>query len=465
VSELLENFKRTLRGRKLLKHGQRVLVAVSGGLDSMVLLHLLHELSSEWRLVLTIAHLNHRLRGRSSDADERLVMRAAHKLELPIVRESVDVKKTARQYKLSLEMAARKVRHDFLARTAVRLRVPTVALAHHADDQAELFFLRLLRGSGNESLAGMKWRAPSPANRKIELIRPLLDQPKAALADYAFRKKIRFREDASNASLDFQRNRIRHELLPLLRRHYQPALGQVISRAMNLAEAESEYVRLDAVKWLNGEKRTPFNQLPIALQRRCLQLQLLERGIAVDYELVENLRTNPRRPINISSDRRVLRSENGLLTVQNLPASKTQLFPPSNTSEAIIELETPHGKGRAIFSGLEIEWRFDSRKFSGPVKIKPVAGREIFDADKVGPTIVLRHWNPGDRFQPIGMKSPVKLQDLFTNEKIPRQQRHRLVVAVTHGGIVFWVENLRISGQFAVSDRTIRHLHWHWKRP
>ena len=196
----------------------------------MVLLHVLQELAPKHRWQLTVAHLNHQLRGRSSAADERLVRRTAQELRLPAVVERAEVRRLARAQKLSLEMAARELRHDFLARSARGRRIPSIALAHHADDQLELFFLRLLRGSGGEGLAGMKWRNPSPSDPGIELVHPLLDQSKAVLMEYVADHGIRYREDASNAALDFQRNRIRHELLPLLRSKYQPALDRIIPR-------------------------------------------------------------------------------------------------------------------------------------------------------------------------------------------------------------------------------------------
>jgi tRNA(Ile)-lysidine synthase len=185
VSELLKSVERSISKRGLLRRGQSVLVAVSGGVDSMVLLDVFRDLSLKYSWQLTIAHLNHQLRGRSSDADEQLVLRTARRFGLPFVSERTDVKKFAKAQKLSIEMAGRKVRHEFLARTAKRLRIGTIALAHHADDQRELFFLRLLRGSGSEGLAGMKWRSPSPAISKVELIRPFHEQPKAALLNYA----------------------------------------------------------------------------------------------------------------------------------------------------------------------------------------------------------------------------------------------------------------------------------------
>ena len=255
MSDLLDHVEQSIRARRLFRPGQPILVAVSGGVDSIVLLHLLHELAGKHRWQLTVAHFNHRLRGRSSDADERLVRGTAERLKVPVLTEGADVRAFARRENLSLEMAARKLRHDFLARAAAQGRIPSVALAHHADDQLELFFLRLLRGSGGEGLAGMKWRNPSPSDPSIELVHPLLDQPKAVLIEYAADQGIRYREDASNAALDFQRNRIRHELLPLLRRSYQPALDRTISRAMDIIGAEAEFAAEAAREWLrHGEK-------------------------------------------------------------------------------------------------------------------------------------------------------------------------------------------------------------------
>ena len=242
MRELLDHIDRSIQTRRLVRPGQRILVAVSGGVDSMVLLHLLHDLAPGHGWQLTAAHLNHQLRGRSSDADEQLVRRTVQKLGVPLVAGRAAVAELARRRGLSLEMAARQLRHSFLARTARRRHIPIVALAHHADDQVELFFLRLLRGSGGEGLGGMKWRTRSAADAGIQLVRPLLDQPKAALVEYAGEHGIRYREDASNAVLDFQRNRIRHELLPLLRRKYQPALDRTISRVMDIVGAEAELV-------------------------------------------------------------------------------------------------------------------------------------------------------------------------------------------------------------------------------
>ena len=153
VSEFLQRVEDEIKGRRLLLRGQKILVAVSGGVDSMVLLRALHSLAAKYRWQISVAHFNHRLRGRASDADERLVRKTAAAMKLPVVAESADVKRFAAKSKLSLEMAARKLRHEFLARAARKQRIKTIALAHHADDQVELFFCGCCAAR-----AAMDWR-------------------------------------------------------------------------------------------------------------------------------------------------------------------------------------------------------------------------------------------------------------------------------------------------------------------
>lgn len=444
----MEQVGESVRARKLFRRGESILVAVSGGVDSMVLLHLLHALAPKHGWRLAVAHFNHQLRGRSSDADERLVRQTAREFGLPFSGGQGNVRAFARAKKISIEMAARELRHAFLARTAQRLRIPLVALAHHADDQVELFFLRLLRGSGGEGLAGMKWLGSSPANPKIKLARPLLGVNKAALERFARENKIQFREDMSNASPDFQRNRIRRELLPLLRENYSPALDRTILRVMEIVGAEAEFV--DEAARTVGKN---FSKLPVALQRRVLQRQLLALAVELDFDLVEKLRREPGLTVSVALNLVVSRAESG----------KVQLHKPKparfHRGRAVLDVR---GKGSIKFDGLNFSWSVGRQKvFRRP---KPVAGREFFDADKVGRRIVLRHWRAGDRFQPIGMKSAVKLQDLFVNAKIPHARRRELAMAMTAGGEIFWVEGLRIGERFKLTLRTERKFCWRWRK-
>ncbi len=467
VSEFLQRVENAVRQRRLFVRGQEILAAVSGGADSMVLLHVLHSLAQKKRWTISVAHFNHRLRGRASDADEKLVRQTAKKLRLKFFGESADVKKIAAQTKLSIEMAARKLRHEFLAQTARKQKIPTVALAHHADDQVELFFLRLLRGAGGEGLAGMKWRSPSSADKKVVLVRPLLAFSKAELLAFAGENKIRFRDDATNSASDFLRNRIRNELLPLLRKNYQPAVDKTVLRLMEITGAEAEFASEAAREFcgrrgdesqikIGNKLGTPhvvshnFTELPVAVQRKVLQQQLAGLGVAADFELVERLRETPDRPASVAADASVVRDAAGKVSCRRQESG--------DFNSAELRLKLSGRAGRAEFGGGKFRWQIRSRQ-KAALPQKP-AGVEFFDADKVGDQIILRHWRAGDRFQPIGLKSAVKLQDLFTNAKILAALRRELVLATAENGEIFWVEGLRIGEKFKLTPGTARVFVW-----
>jgi tRNA(Ile)-lysidine synthase len=454
VTDLLQSVEREIQNRLLFKRGDKILVAVSGGVDSMVLVHALKMLSAEHKWKISVAHFNHQLRGSASDADERLVRNTSASLKLTYVASRADVQSFARQSKLSIEMSARKLRHEFFAATAKKNKIRTVALAHHVDDQVELFFLRLLRGAGGEGLGGMKWKSPSPADKAISLVRPLLKFSKVELTGFARESKIRFRNDATNFTNDLLRNRIRNELLPLLRKNYQPSLNKTILRVMEIVGAESDFVGEAGRKWLAGPSRA-FEKMPIAIQRRVLQLQLARLGVAADFDLVTRLRDLENRAISVSPNLSVLRNRAGAVELRLQSSIEFNV----NTLEG----DLGGRAGRIKFGGQEFRWM--KNNFAGSRRHSPHLSRhEFFDADKIGDKIFLRHWHPGDRFQPIGRKSSVKLQDLFTNAKIPREQRHKSIVAEAAGGEIFWVEGLRIGERFKLTPKTRRKLVWCWRK-
>jgi tRNA(Ile)-lysidine synthase len=460
VSEFLQRVESEVQNRRLFSRGQKILVAASGGVDSMALLQALITLAKKHRWKIAVAHFNHQLRGRASEADEKLVRQTAQKLRLQFFGNRADVKKFATQSKISVEMAARKLRHEFLARTAREQKISTIAVAHHADDQVELFFLRLLRGAGGEGLAGMKWRSASPADAKITLVRPLLGFSKAEILAFARAGKIQFRDDATNLSSDFLRNRIRNELLPLLQKKYQPGLSKTVLRLMEIVGEESEFVGVASSLWLDPVQpkieRRIFADLPVAVQRRVLQQQLTKLGVASDFDLVEQLRRSAEKLVSVRPGLSVTRDSLGKIRRVNSSGLKAAKF-----SDDELKLKLSGRAGRAEFGGLKFRWAFK--------KISDSRGRssrqaEFYDADKIGGEIVLRHWRAGDRFQPIGMKSAVKLQDLFVNAKIPAARRRKLVLATTATGEIFWVAGLRIGEPFKLTAQTARNLVWNWSK-
>jgi tRNA(Ile)-lysidine synthase len=477
--------------RNLIRPGQRILIAVSGGVDSMVLLHVLAALSKTHSWKIVVAHFNHQLRAGSSDKDEQLVRRTARGLKLPIVVGRGNVRELSHRKKVSIEMAARELRHQFLARAARIKRAACVALAHHLDDQVELFFVRLFRGTGVQGLCGMKWSSASPSDSRLTLIRPLLNSNKNDLLAYAKARQIMFRPDASNDLLHFQRNRIRNKLLPQMEREYSPGLRAIILRSMEVLRAETEFVDEAAQTWfLSAAPQTskaskvdtmpatnrsvlspdlgarPFNQLPLALQRRCIHIQLIEHGIKPDYELIERLRLNPEKPMDVTharEDKSQATSQPSSLRIQRCLSGLVQKTPVQATGfkSGSCVLHLDRGVGSKAWDGVEFSWEI--RTTSGLIKYGG-NGAEVFDADRVGMTVELRHWRPGDRFHLIGMVKPAKLQDIFTNQRVPRARRTELVVAATRTGELFWVEGLRISERFKLTKDTNRRLHWAWQR-
>lgn len=404
----------------------------------MVLLHILAQHAK-----IQIAHINHQLRGKASDGDERLVRQTAKRFGMQCHIERADVKGVAREQKLSIEMAGRKCRHEFFARLARELGITRIVLAHHADDQVELFFVRLLRGAGPEGLAGMRETRPSPVDPALTIVRPLLHATKEEILAYAAHHKINFREDTTNASASILRNRIRHKLIPLLTREYQPGLLRVILRAMDLLAAESE--------WITEASRRhdePFDDLPLALQRRRLQQQLYDAGVSATFDVIETLRLRPTVPLRIDPRHLVARDSAG-----NLNLSEFARWKGDTLSISVAE------PGSVQFGGLAIQW--SGRAVRTP---RPTRNMECFDLAKVGAIVTLRHWQPGDRFQPIGGKSAVKLQDLFTNGKVPRNERHHRVVATSAHGQIFWVEGLRMAEAFKIEPGTKACLRWQWQR-
>jgi tRNA(Ile)-lysidine synthase len=457
---LIEQVEQAVGAHSLWRDGQAVLVAVSGGMDSMVLLQALHRLAPAHRWQLVVAHFNHRLRGRSSDADERFVRAAAEQRHLRFVAGRADVRAFSQRWKVSVEMAARELRHKFLARTARRLGLGTVVLAHHADDQVELFFLRLLRGAGSEGLAGMKWKHASPSDARLTLVRPLLECTRKEIQRFARQEGLRFRHDASNVSREILRNRLRHELLPLLARRYQPALARTTLRVMDILRAEAEFVAQTAAAWLRRKQRPAFARLPVAVQRQVVQTQLIRLpDVTVDFDLVEALRLEPETPVTVRPGLAVARDRQGMIHRQTLPLAAF------NSKQRPLRLTQG---GACEFAGLSLAWRvepWNAGQLARLPKVRPAhEGCEYFDADKIGSHIVLRHWRRGDRFQPIGMARPVKLQDWFTNRKVPRALRHQLVVATTNRGEIFWVEGQRIGERFKLDAGTLRCLRWTWRR-
>jgi len=247
---LLDQVRRAIARHDLIDRGSTVVVGVSGGADSVGLLHALIALAPEYDLRLHVAHLDHQLRGAAARADADFVRELARRWNLPHTIESRDVRTFARDQHLSLEEAARQVRYTFLIEAALAQGSQTIAVAHHADDQAESVLMHFLRGSGLAGLRGMRPKTRladfgfqtvdvKRRSADLQLIRPLLDVPRAAIEAYCAQHNLSFRIDATNADTTYFRNRLRHELLPLLAT-YNPAIKAILRRTAEVVQGDYE---------------------------------------------------------------------------------------------------------------------------------------------------------------------------------------------------------------------------------
>ena len=429
-----------------------IIVAVSGGIDSMALLYLLATPSLGLRDRLVVAHFNHKLRGADSDIDAGYVGEVTGRLGIQFESDSGDTQQLAAETGEGVEAAARQLRHDFFARLANRLGA-VVALAHHADDQIETFFLRLLRGAGSRGLAGMQPIAPSPSDSGVTLVRPLLGIHRDEIIEFARQKGIGFRKDATNTDTRFLRNRIRHELLPQLAGKFGASVSRQVLKAMQLAGDDADCIDDLAAAWLGDP---PFDQLSTAVQRQVVQRQLFRLGVESSFDLVEALRLQGGRVIEVALGRRLQRNADGQVVL-----SSSEDEPEFSMSKCEVSLEGQAGE--AEFGGLTIRWERLAGGLSKWHELGQAESREVFDAESLGQTITLRHWQPGDRFQPIGHAGTAKLQDLFVNRKIPKADRRSLVVAEATAGFLFWVQHLRIADPFKVTESTAGLLLFSWR--
>ena len=414
-------------------------------MDSVVLLRSLWELRSALGLDLAVAHFNHHLRGADSDADQAFVSALAVELGLPAFTGSAHLNsptgRTASRE--SLEMKARRLRHTFLARTAQEWGADAVALAHHADDQAELVLIRLLRGAGGSGLGGMKRESPSPADPRIPLLRPLLDFIKRELESIARERGWHFREDASNQDPTILRNRIRHQLLPLLESEYQAGIREVLGRTADVVSEEAAFVEETARAWIAARRRRSFGKLHVAVQRAVIRLELWELGHAGGFDLVEKLRTRTSM-VSTAPGSGLRRTLSGALEPV-APVTNGSEFTSGGDKSFLVALTGTSG-AVATDDG-EFEWRIVPGKTRPPVR-RP--GEEFLDLDSIGDSLRLRHWRSGDRFQMLGMDRASRLQNLFVNRKIPAALRRRLWLAETKDGVVAWVEGFPPGEAFKV---------------
>ncbi len=449
---------------------QILVVGVSGGADSLALLHSLDILADQFNLQLHAAHLNHQLRGGESEADARVVEAQAQAWNVPVTVESHDVAAFAQAKKLSLEEAARMVRYGFLAQVAEREGASAVAVAHQADDQVETIVMHFLRGAGLGGLRGMRGNTHYPVHGPLRLLRPLLEVTRAEIDAYCEANHLSPRIDSSNADLKFLRNRLRHELLPILE-SYNPSLRSVLRHNARLIADDYDYIRQrvegawqrlildsthDAVAFASGGWRRLQPSLKRALIRaavarlrpslRNLDAQHVENALHVaDHGHAGARATLPDGLFLFRDFDAILIGEH--LEIPPMPPAPAEPIP----------LQVP---GR---TQLDRRWHFEAQIFPREQLpedafqgIDPLEA--FFDADKLSGPIAIRARQANDQFKPLGLGGHSKeLRRFMTDAKIPVTWRAHTPLVVADDEVI-WVAGWRIADTVKIDDQTRRVL-------
>lgn len=466
---------RAIRSRTLLQPGQSVLVAVSGGPDSVALLSILHDLAAGWKLSLTVVHGNYGLRALESDEDASFVAALCRRLNVPCLVRPLHAREREPGAASSLQARARELRYRLFRDLAKELPVDRVALGHTADDQAETVLLRMLRGTGLRGLAGM------PHTREHLFIRPLLGATRQEILSYLAAVGLSYRIDSSNAKSLYLRNRVRQEVLPLLE-SLAPAITRLLAREADILRADDQLLDRLAARSLRRviQRRDPstivldraaFRRQPTALQRRMLRLAIralapASAGPRSDQVLsiLASLATKQSGkawlvgPVVVSCDQSTVgvacRSAQ-LLSAGQRSASPNDWMVPGSELVTCVSLRSTTAWPS---TGEVIRLRPVTRARGLKLLRGPSLDAALFDADHLLLPVTIRSWRRGDWFVPTGMAGRrKKLQDYFTDAKLSRSVREHIPLLLSQEQIA-WIVGRRIDARFAATTSTTRFI-------
>lgn len=439
-----EKIIRFIDTHKLIENGERLLVAFSGGPDSVFALHFLKKFQKKYKIELAAVHFNHQLRGREADADEKFAKEFCRKLGVEFFSAKLNVKKLAKAKKLSIEEAARKLRYQNLEKLCKKNSFDKITTAHNLSDNTETVLMNLLSGTSAAGLSGI------PAVRG-NIIRPILCVTKQEILEYLEKNRIPFRIDSSNLSDDFKRNFLRNRILPLLRGKVNPALDEAVyrttsnlkSQLTNLEKGMNYFLSAFSNLKENGfEIRLKimdvFGEIPGELLKALLEKNFDYEFKHEDYVKINALAKNQKgKKVNLGSRITVYR-ENELLCFQKGETSLTG------------EIEILAGK-KAKLCGVTVNIK-EIEIEANPAKKKAY---ELVSADGLEEKFLLRSWKHGDIFKPLGFKGTKKVSDFLTDAKIPASEKKNRLVLLNRNKII-WVVGLRISDEVKITNKTKR---------
>jgi len=441
-------------------HAPRVMLGCSGGLDSVTLAHALALVAKRSDRVFALAHIEHGLRGDTGIQDAEWVANLARELGGQFLSRSVDVKSRVGQG-VSIEMAARALRREALTEMGHEWQADVILLAHHENDQVETLFLRLARGAGPEGMAGMP---ASFHHEGLLFLRPWIDIPRDSIEAAAEEQKLSWREDHSNTDPSHRRNRVRHEVLPLITSRLNPQAISHIARAMRLLGEDNALLARSARALLNEATRAeghldvaPLRAASPPILRRALARWFTEQGSgdvldahALDAAVAMVISSAHLGPVDVGGGLRMERIGDTLALVQSPSPSTPWTFPLPIPGRVVIP-----GTSHVLTAEMGTGW-----KSPEPPLVPGMLPAHAWICAKKATenALLVRSWQPGDRLRPHGAGGSRKVQDLFTNAKIPRERRGGIPLVVS-GSEVVWVAGYHIADGWQVPEPEAPSVH------
>lgn len=456
---MLERVKATIKKHSMLASGDKVLAGVSGGPDSVALVHVLKTISKEYDITVFVAHLNHCFRGRDSAEDADFVRKLSAELGLESFVESRDVTRFLTESNLSTQAGARLVRYEFFKKAAAYFGCNKLATGHNANDQAETVLNNFLRGSGPTGLAGI------PPIRNGEVIRPLIEVTRSEIENYCADNNLCYRTDKSNLKKVYTRNRIRLELIPYLEKEYNNNLVETLVRTSEIFREEEHFIQAETLKYwetvIKDEKPAklqfniePFRELPTVIQKRIIR-QAWEKLTGAIFNLNFVHLANIIDFVNNARTGSVFNLPKGMTLVKSYGCfSMSEALPHALDVEYSYEVRVPGEThipetGQILLAQITKESMTDSQK--GPDEIN-------IDLNLVKLPLTVRSRRPGDWFRPFGFDGSKKLKKFFIDGKIPRDLRERYPIVTSADGNIVWVAGLKADRRWLATPDTKQFL-------
>ena len=456
---VVEKVKKTIEDNGLIKKGDSVIVALSGGPDSVCLLNVLNEIKDEYGIKLYAAHLNHKIRGMEAQKDAVFCVRTCDEMGVVCFVKAYDVPAYSKENGLSIEEGARKLRYNMFFELKESLGAQTIAVAHNLDDQAETVLMRMMRGTGLEGLKGMDYK------REDGIIRPLIDVTRSEIEEHIKDNEIEFRIDESNLEEVYSRNKVRLSLIPYIEKNFNPNIKKALSRMSRLLGDDCGYmnaiakehferlcrknsgnsVKMDAKELCGLHRSISTRLVRMAVEKVLEDIKGLE---LVHVEDVMNLALKGREGASIDLPRDMValkRGNNVIIGIRN------EIVPKESKIEGF-KYDLPK-KGKIFIKeiGMEIE-TFELEKKEG-AKLKYEEGCVYLDRDKIEGNMTVRSRKDGDRIRPVGLGGSKKVKDIFIDMKIERSDREKIPV-VSDGKGIMWIYGYRIGEDYKVDGKT-----------